>query len=159
MRVTIAAVGRMKAGPERELLDRYLDRAAKQGRALGVTKVEVREIPESRAARADDRKAEEAEALLAGVADTAWVIVLDETGTPRTSQAFADDLAARLAEGRDWAILIGGADGHGPAALARADLRLAFGAMTWPHQIVRILAAEQIYRATTILAGHPYHRA
>ncbi len=159
MRVTIAAVGRMKAGPERELLDRYLDRAAKQGRALGVTKVEVREIPESRAARAEDRKAEEAEALLAGVADTAWVIVLDETGTTRTSQAFADDLAARLAEGRDWAILIGGADGHGPAALARADLRLAFGAMTWPHQIVRILAAEQIYRATTILAGHPYHRA
>lgn len=159
MRVTIAAVGRMKAGPERELLDRYLDRAAKQGRALGVTKVEVREIPESRAARAEDRKAEEAEALLAGVADTAWVIVLDETGATRTSQAFADDLAARLAEGRDWAILIGGADGHGPAALARADLRLAFGAMTWPHQIVRILAAEQIYRATTILAGHPYHRA
>jgi 23S rRNA (pseudouridine1915-N3)-methyltransferase len=159
VRVTIAAVGRMKAGPERELLDRYLDRAAKQGRALGVTKVEVREIPESRAARAEDRKAEEAEALLAGVADTAWVIVLDETGTTRTSQAFADDLAARLAEGRDWAILIGGADGHGPAALARADLRLAFGAMTWPHQIVRILAAEQIYRATTILAGHPYHRA
>lgn len=159
MRVTIAAVGRMKAGPERELLDRYLDRAAKQGRALGVTKVEVREIPESRAARAEDRKAEEAEALLAGVADTAWVIVLDETGATRTSQAFADDLAARLAEGRDWAILIGGADGHGPTALARADLRLAFGAMTWPHQIVRILAAEQIYRATTILAGHPYHRA
>lgn len=159
MRVTIAAVGRMKAGPERELLDRYLDRAAKQGRALGVTKVEVREIPESRAARAEDRKAEEAEALLAGVADTAWVIVLDETGATRTSQAFADDLAARLAEGRDWAILIGGADGHGPAALVRADLRLAFGAMTWPHQIVRILAAEQIYRATTILAGHPYHRA
>lgn len=158
MRVTIAAVGRMKAGPERELLDRYLDRAAKQGRALGVTKVEVREIPESRAARAEDRKAEEAEALLAGVADTAWVIVLDETGATRTSQAFADDLAARLAEGRDWAILIGGADGHGPAALARADLRLAFGAMTWPHQIVRILAAEQVYRATTILAGHPYHR-
>ncbi|MBV5264722.1 23S rRNA (pseudouridine(1915)-N(3))-methyltransferase RlmH [Pinisolibacter aquiterrae] len=159
MRVTIAAVGRMKAGPERELLDRYLDRAAKQGRVLGVTRVEVREIPESRAARAEDRKAEEAEALLAGVADTAWVIVLDETGTTRTSQAFADDLAARLAEARDWAILIGGADGHGPAVLARADLRLAFGAMTWPHQIVRILAAEQIYRATTILAGHPYHRA
>jgi len=159
VRVTIAAVGRMKAGPERELLDRYLDRAAKQGRGLGVTRVEVREIPESRAARAEDRKAEEAEALLAGVADTAWVIVLDETGATRTSQAFADDLAARLAEGRDWAILIGGADGHGPAALARADLRLAFGAMTWPHQIVRILAAEQIYRATTILAGHPYHRA
>lgn len=158
MRITIAAVGRMKTGPERDLLDRYLDRAGKQGRALGVTRVEVREIPESRAARPEDRKAEEAGALLAGLAETAFVIVLDETGATRTSRAFADDLAARLADGRDWAILIGGADGHGPVALARADLRLAFGAMTWPHQIVRILAAEQVYRATTILAGHPYHR-
>lgn len=159
VRITIAAVGRMKAGPERELLDRYLDRAGKQGRPLGVTRVEVREIPESRGVRAEDRKAEEADALLAGLPEGARVIVLDETGRTMTSQAFADDLAATLAVGRDLAVLIGGADGHGPAALARADLRLAFGAMTWPHQIVRILAAEQIYRATTILAGHPYHRA
>ena len=159
MRVTIAAVGRMKTGPERELLDRYVDRAGKQGRALGVTRIDLREVIESRSPRAEDRKAEEAAALLTGLSDTAWVIVLDETGASQTSQAFADALAARLAEGRDLAILIGGADGHGAEALKRADLRLAFGAMTWPHQIVRILAAEQIYRATTILAGHPYHRA
>ena len=159
MRVTVAAVGRMKSGPERELLDRYLDRAAKQGRALGVSRVEVREITESRGARADDRKAEEAAELLAGLADGAFVVALDERGGQMTSDAFAEMLRARLADGRDLAVLIGGADGHGPAVAARADLRLAFGAMTWPHQIVRILAAEQIYRATTILAGHPYHRA
>lgn len=159
MRITIAAVGRMKAGPERDLLDRYLDRAAKQGRPLGITRVEVRETTESRSPRADDRKAEEATALLAGLAEGTRVVALDETGRTQTSRVFADDLAATLAAGRDLAILIGGADGHGPAVLARADLVLAFGAMTWPHQIVRILAAEQIYRATTILAGHPYHRA
>jgi 23S rRNA (pseudouridine1915-N3)-methyltransferase len=159
VRITIAAVGRMKAGPERDLLDRYLDRAGKQGRGLGITRVEVREIAESRAPRAEDRKAEEAAALLAPLAPTTRVVALDETGRALTSQAFADDLAATLAAGRDFAILIGGADGHGAAVTARADLVLAFGAMTWPHQIVRILAAEQIYRATTILAGHPYHRA
>lgn len=159
MRVTIAAVGRMKAGPERDLLDRYLDRAGKQGRPLGITRVEVREIGESRAARPDDRKAEEAALLLEPLADDAFVVVLDETGTTLTSEAFADLVAARLRDGRDLAVLIGGPDGHGPAARGRADLKLAFGAMTWPHQIVRILAAEQIYRAATILAGHPYHRA
>ncbi len=158
MRITIAAVGRMKAGPERELLDRYVDRAGKQGRALGVTRVEVREISESRAARPDDRKAEEAAALLAGLSEATRLIALDEHGRGLTSRAFADDVAACLSGGRDMAILIGGADGHGAAVLDRADLRLAFGAMTWPHQIVRLLAAEQIYRATTILAGHPYHR-
>lgn len=158
MRITIAAVGRMKAGPERELLDRYLDRAGKQGRPLGITRVEVREIPESRAARAEDRKAEEAVALLAGLPDDARLIALDEHGRALPSRAFADDVAACLAGGQDLTILIGGADGHGAAVLERADLLLAFGAMTWPHQIVRMLAAEQIYRATTILAGHPYHR-
>ena len=158
MRVIVAAVGRMKAGPERELLDRYVDRAGKQGRALGITRVEIRETPESRSPRADDRKAEEAAALLAGLSDAAHVVALDERGVTLDSPGFAAMVDARLADGRDLALLIGGADGHGAAVLARADLRLAFGAMTWPHQIVRILAAEQIYRATTILAGHPYHR-
>lgn len=158
-RVTIAAVGRMKAGPERELLDRYIDRAAKQGRGLGITRVEVREIAESRATRADDRRAEEAAGLLDGCGDEATVIALDERGRTMGSDAFAAHLGARIDEGRDVVIVIGGADGHGDKLRARADLVLAFGAMTWPHQIVRILAAEQLYRATTILAGHPYHRA
>ncbi len=159
MKVTIAAVGRMKSGPERELLDRYLDRAGKQGRGLGITRVEVREVGESRAARAEDRKAEEAGELLAAVPPGAALVVLDETGGQMTSEAFARWVGARIDAGRDLALLIGGADGHGPAVVERADLVLAFGALTWPHQMVRILMAEQIYRATTILAGHPYHRA
>lgn len=158
MRVTIAAVGRMKSGPERELLDRYVDRSAKQGRSLGITRVEIREIAESRAARADDRKAEEAAALVTGLAEGTCVIVLDEVGQTMNSEAFATFVGQRIDAGRDLAVLIGGADGHGAEARKRAELVLAFGAMTWPHQIVRILAAEQIYRATTILAGHPYHR-
>jgi 23S rRNA (pseudouridine1915-N3)-methyltransferase len=159
VRVTIAAVGRMKSGPERDLLDRYVDRAAKQGRSLGITRVDVREIAESRAARAEDRKAEEAAGLIAGLAEGTAVIVLDEVGQTMGSEAFAVFVGARIDAGRDLAVLIGGADGHGEAARGRAELVLAFGAMTWPHQIVRILAAEQIYRATTIIAGHPYHRA
>ncbi len=159
MRVTIAAVGRMKTGPERELLDRYVDRAAKQGRSLGITRVELREVAESRAPRPDDRRAEEAAALLDGLGERVTVIALDERGRTMGSDAFAALLGERIAEGRDLAVLIGGADGHGEAVRGRADLTLAFGAMTWPHQIVRILAAEQLYRATTILAGHPYHRA
>jgi 23S rRNA (pseudouridine1915-N3)-methyltransferase len=159
VRVTIAAVGRMKSGPERDLLDRYVDRTAKQGRSLGVTRVEVREIAESRAGRAEDRKAEEAAGLVAGLVDGTSVVVLDEHGQTMGSEAFAAFVGARIDVGRDLAVLIGGADGHGDAVKARAELVLAFGAMTWPHQIVRILAAEQLYRATTILAGHPYHRA
>ncbi len=159
MKVTIGAVGRMKSGPERDLLERYVDRAVKQGRALGITRVDVREIAESRAARAEDRKAEEAAGLLAGLSDDAAVVVLDEHGRTMDSEAFAGFMGTRIDAARDLAVLIGGADGHGEAVRGRADLLLAFGAMTWPHQIVRILAAEQIYRATTILAGHPYHRA
>ncbi len=158
MRVTIAAVGRMKSGPERDLLDRYVDRTGKQGRALGISRVEIREIAESRAARPEDRKAEEATGLVAGLAEGAGVIVLDEIGQTMNSEAFAALVGQWIDQGRDLAVLIGGADGHGAEARKRADLVLAFGAMTWPHQIVRILAAEQLYRATTILAGHPYHR-
>ena len=159
MRVTIAAVGRMKAGPERDLLDRYVDRTAKQGRGLGITRLDLRETSESRSPRAEDRKAEEAAALLDGLAERTAVVALDERGRTMDSDTFAAWIGTRIDEGRDLAVLIGGADGHGEAVRARADLVLAFGAMTWPHQIVRILAAEQLYRATTILAGHPYHRA
>lgn len=160
MRIAIHAVGRLKAGPERELADRYLDRAAKAGRALGVSAVTVRELAESRAARPEARKDEEAAGLLADLPDGALVIVFDERGEAIDSARFA----ALIDGARDRAVpavvcLIGGADGHGPAVLARADHRVAFGRLTFPHQIVRILAAEQIYRALTILSGHPYHRA
>jgi 23S rRNA (pseudouridine1915-N3)-methyltransferase len=159
MRIAIHAVGRLKAGPERELAERYLDRADKAGRVLGITGVGVREVPESRARDAKVRKDEEAAALLADCAPGVLLIALDERGDLPTSERFA----ALLGEARDRGtpeavLLIGGPDGHGPAVLSRAGHRVSFGRLTWPHQIVRILAAEQVYRAVTILGGHPYHR-
>jgi len=159
MQITIAAVGRLKAGPERLLVERYLERAGQTGRALGLT-VAVREFPESRAARAEERMAQEAATLMGVLPEGARLIVLDERGDTVTSEAFAQRLGVLRDGGlRDVVFAIGGADGHGEALRRRADQSLAFGAMTWPHQIVRLMLAEQIYRATTILSGHPYHRA
>lgn len=158
MKVTIAAIGRLKAGPERELLDRYLKRAEAAGRRLGLA-FGIREMPESRASSGAQRKDQEAAVLLGISPPGAPIVALDEAGKTMDSAAFA----SRLAGWRDGGIpeatfVIGGADGLGPELLRRADMRLAFGAMTWPHQLVRIMLAEQFYRAVTILAGHPYHR-
>lgn len=158
MRIYIAAIGRMKQGPERELVARYLDRAVNSGRALGLTGFDVGEFPESRGTSSASRKADEARAL--GTALPAGAIVaLDERGAALGSEAFA----GRIARWRDDArpavsFVIGGADGLDPALVARADLALSFSPLTWPHQLVRIMLAEQLYRATTILLGHPYHR-
>ncbi len=158
MKVTVATIGRLKAGPEREIFGRFLARAEAAGRRLGLS-FTFRESPESRASSPDARKDQEAAALLAGIPAGVPLIALDEAGKSLDSPAFA----ARIATWRDGgkeeiAFVIGGADGLGPAILARADLRLAFGAMTWPHQLARIMLAEQLYRAVTILSGHPYHR-
>jgi 23S rRNA (pseudouridine1915-N3)-methyltransferase len=158
MKVTIAAVGRLKAGAERELADRYRERAAAAGRRLGLTFGQI-EIAESRAGDAGLRKEQEADALLAGLSPGAVIVALDETGRGLTSRDFAE----RIEKWRDSGIgevclAIGGPDGHGKALLGRASLVLALGPMTWPHQIARALIAEQLYRAVTILAGHPYHR-
>lgn len=160
MRIAIHAVGRLKAGPERDLADRYLDRCDKAGRAIGIAGIAVREVPESRAREAPVRKDEEAAALLADLTPGALLVALDERGDLPTSERFA----ALLGEARDrgtpeTVLMIGGPDGHGPAVLSRAGHRISFGRLTWPHQIVRILAAEQVYRAITILSGHPYHRS
>lgn len=158
MKVTVAAVGRLKAGPEREIFDRFVKRAEAAGRRLGLS-FTFRELPESRASSPAARKEQEAAALLAGLPADAAVVALDETGRSLDSQAFA----ARIATWRDGgkqevAFVIGGPDGLGPSVLGRAEMRLAFGAMTWPHQLARLMLAEQLYRAVTILAGHPYHR-
>ena len=158
MRITIAAIGRLKAGPERDLFERFVHRASAAGRRLGLT-VELREFPESRAGTSALRKEQEAAAILAALPAGAILAALDERGRGLDSAGFAE----RLAKWRDGGagslvFALGGADGHGPALLARADLSLSFGPMTWPHQLARVMLAEQIYRATTILSGHPYHR-
>jgi 23S rRNA (pseudouridine1915-N3)-methyltransferase len=160
MRLVVAAVGSLKRGPERELAERYGERAAKAGRAIGLRAVTVREIDESRARRANDRLAEEAAALAAVVPAQAAVVALDERGDTLTSEALAQRIGRWRDQGRpELVVLIGGPDGLAPELLAKADLRLAFGLVTWPHQLVRIMAFEQLYRAIAILSGHPYHRA
>ena len=158
MLITIAAVGRLKAGPERELFDRFFERAGAAGRKLGLT-FTVREFPESRAGSADTRKSEEATAILAAIGQRGTFVALDEHGKDLSSPAFANRIARwRDGGSSDVVFAIGGADGHGAPLLEKAEHRLAFGEMTWPHQIVRVMLAEQLYRAVTILSGHPYHR-
>jgi 23S rRNA (pseudouridine1915-N3)-methyltransferase len=158
MRVLIAAIGRMKQGPERELVARYLERAAGTGRPLALTGFEVAEASESRSQSVRDRRIEEARALDAAT-PVGIVVTLDERGRTLSSDAFARQLARWRDDGRPAAtFLIGGPDGLDPALVRDADLALSFSPLTWPHQLVRIMLAEQLYRATTILAGHPYHR-
>jgi 23S rRNA (pseudouridine1915-N3)-methyltransferase len=159
MRIVISAVGRLKVGPERELTERYVERADKAGRAIGFTEVGCREIMESRAREILQRKDEEARGLIADLPPGALIIALDEHGDSPTSERFATLLGDARDRGTPAAFLmIGGPDGHGSELLSRAGHRISFGRLTLPHQIVRILAAEQVYRAVTILSGHPYHR-
>ncbi len=159
LRVSIVCVGRAKAGLERDLAARYLERAQATGRVLGLG-FDLREIPESKARRPDDRKAEEAVALVEMIGPNAVVIALDETGQALDSAAFARLVGTTRDTGSSaLALVIGGPDGLDAAFRQRAAHVIAFGAMTWPHQLVRVMASEQMYRAVTILAGHPYHRA
>ncbi|KAA0969755.1 23S rRNA (pseudouridine(1915)-N(3))-methyltransferase RlmH [Aureimonas fodinaquatilis] len=159
MRITILAIGRMKAGPEQELAARYLDRLKKSGSALGLDFSGVVELPESRSASVDARKKDEAERLLAATPDKAALMLMDETGKTPNSEQFARQLADFRDEPlRDLAIIIGGPDGLLPELKEKARYTLALGRLTWPHQLARILLSEQLYRATTILSGHPYHR-
>ncbi len=160
MRVTLYAVGRLKSGPERDLTARYVDRFKKTGAALGLDFNRTVEIPESRASNAATRKREEADALKKQLPQDAVLVLLDERGKTPDSEAFAAMLGRWRDDGRrDLAIAIGGADGHDPSLRESADAVIGFGKLTWPHQLVRIMLAEQLYRAATILAGHPYHRA
>jgi 23S rRNA (pseudouridine1915-N3)-methyltransferase len=159
MRVAIAAVGRLKAGPERELFARYWDRLDGLGRKLALVPLHLTELPESRASSPDARRAEEASKLLAGLG-VGDVILLDAGGRSVTSEAFAADLLRRRDAGvAGVTFLIGGPDGHGAAAKAKAASVLSLGAMTLPHGLARVVLAEQLYRAATLMAGHPYHRA
>jgi 23S rRNA (pseudouridine1915-N3)-methyltransferase len=160
MRIIIAAVGRLKDGPERELYTRYAKRLDEQGRSLALGPLRLAELPEGRAAGSGQRRADEASRLLEASSEAELKVALDGTGKTMTSDGLAKWLAAKRDGGvRTLAFLIGGPDGHGASALDSADLRLSLGPMTLPHGLARIILAEQLYRAATILAGHPYHRA
>jgi 23S rRNA (pseudouridine1915-N3)-methyltransferase len=159
MRLVIAAVGRLKQGPERELAAAYRKRAEAVGRASGWREVEIVEIRESRAGDAERRRVEESIAIANVIPERASIVILDEAGESIDSATLAGLLRGWRAEDRPAVcFVIGGADGLAASLRGRAKLKLAFGAATWPHQLVRIMLLEQLYRAGTILAGHPYHR-
>jgi len=160
MRLLIISVGRLKQGPERELTERYRERFEDVGRNLGFRGIDVREIPESRARDAATRINEEAVTILAAIQSKSVLVSLDERGENLDSVAFARHLGRWRDEQTESTIFaIGGADGLSPDLRRKAKLTIAFGSATWPHQMVRIMLLEQIYRAATILAGDPYHRA
>lgn len=159
MRVLLLAVGRMKKGAEADLADRYLKRATQAGRAIGIRAIEIVEIRESRAQEADRRKLEESIAIANVIPDNAAVVLMDERGEGFGSAVFADHLARWRDGGQGTVVfVIGGADGLSQTLRDKARLTLNFGQVTWPHQLVRIMLLEQLYRAVTILSGHPYHR-
>ena len=160
MRIVIAAVGRLKSGPETELAERYLKRAEQAGRSLGLRDIDIIEIRESRADEAGKRMLEESIALANIIPDGAVTVMLDERGDSLASVAFANQLAQWRADNKTAVVfMIGGADGLAASLRDKAVMKLSFGTATWPHQMVRVMLLEQIYRATTILSGHPYHRS
>jgi 23S rRNA (pseudouridine1915-N3)-methyltransferase len=160
MRIVVAAVGRLKQGPERELAERYRKRASDAGRSAGLSAVDVVEIRESRAGDTARRMIEESIAIANVIPQHAVTVILDARGESLSSAAFAGRLQGWRSEDKPAVVfIIGAADGLAPTLREQASLAIAFGAATWPHQLVRIMLLEQLYRATTILAGHPYHRA
>lgn len=159
MKLAILAIGRLKAGPELELFDDYAKRARGLGRACGITEITARDFAESRLPDAPGRMAAEAQLLAEAVPQPSFTIVLDERGKNPTSDDFAGIIRRHLDQGSaSISFLIGGPDGHGPDMRKKAGLLMSLGSMTWPHRLARVMLAEQIYRAVTILVKHPYHR-
>lgn len=160
MKLQVIAAGRLKPGPEKSLAEDYLTRAQGLGRKCGVTKIAVTEFNESQASSAAARMAEEGRIIEGALPPRCFTAVLDERGKALASEAFAELLRRHLESGTgDLVFLIGGPDGHAPALRDHAGLLMSFGPMTWPHRLVRVMLFEQLYRAVTIIAGHPYHRA
>ena len=158
MRLRVVAVGRLKSGPERDLVDRYAARTAALARGLGFSGPDLVELAEGRGRRPEERRSDEAGRLRPKMSGST-VVLLDEGGPSLTSDAFAARLAGWRDGGRPTlSFVVGGPDGLAPDLAGEADAVLAFGRMTLPHQIVRVLVLEQLYRALTILSGHPYHR-
>ena len=156
MRVTLCVVGRLRAGPERDLIDDYLTRFDRTGRALGLGPASVIEVEDKKGGGS----VAEAALLRKAIPDGAFLVTMDERGKVMTSPEFANKLAGwRDNSQRDLAIVIGGADGIAPDLRAEADFSLSFGKMVWPHMLARVMLTEQLYRAANILSGGPYHRA
>lgn len=159
MQLIVAAIGRLKQGPERELAAHYAGRIEAAGPGVALVPLSIVELAEGRGATIELRKADEAERLLAALAKAETIVALDETGKAQSSRQFAEFLRAQRDNGCSrLAFVLGGPDGHGAALRQRAGRLLGLGPMTLPHGLARLIVLEQIYRAVTILSGHPYHR-
>lgn len=160
MRVTIAAIGKLKSGPELELVMLYAHRCTQQGKLCGMSGIEIIEIPEARSSNLAERRNEEATKLLKAIPQGAMAVMLDERAKQLQSRELANQMAHWRDEGSsELVFLLGGPDGHGSAVKQACQFTLSLGTMTWPHRMARAMIAEQIYRAMTILTNHPYHRA
>lgn len=160
MRLTVLAVGHSRGTAEGTLTEDFIRRAGLMGRNMGIPAVSVEEVAVSKARDVKTRMSEEAARLAARIPAGAHIVLLDAKGKGMPSEDFADMLGAlRDAGTKDLCFVIGGPDGLGTLEGKRAGRSLAFGPQTWPHLLVRAMLAEQVYRALTILAGHPYHRA
>lgn len=156
MRVSIIAIGRLRKGPELDLIDDYRTRFDRTGRALGLGPLTITQLEDRKGGGMDA----EARLIDNALPKGAWVCAMDERGEVLTSPKFARKLADRRDGGTsDFVFLIGGADGLDQGLRARADARLSLGSMVWPHMLARVMLCEQLYRAASILAGAPYHRA
>lgn len=159
MRLAIAAIGRLRGGPELDLINDYSARIRAIGRPLGVTNFEIRELEAPKGLSGAKRQERESALLDQSASPSAKRVILDERGQNIASEAFARQIARWRDDGvGEIVFMIGGADGHDRSLAAKADLVIAFGKATFPHMLVRAMLVEQIYRAMTILAGHPYHR-
>lgn len=159
MRLTVAAIGRLRSGPELDFIDEYAGRIRAIGKPLGVTPFDIREFEAPKGLAGATRQAREAELLSGAGGAGAKRVALDENGENLSSEAFARRIGRWRDDGApEIAFLIGGADGLDRALVAKADFVVAFGRATFPHMLVRAMLVEQIYRAMTILSGHPYHR-
>ena len=155
MRVQICAVGRLRKGPERALYDDYLARFDRTGRSLALGPAQIKEVEDKKGGG----RGAEAMLLQRAIPDGALICTLDERGKVMSSPDFAELIGNWRDQGRqDVAFVIGGADGIDPSLRAQADASLSFGKMVWPHMLVRVMLAEQLYRAASILSGGPYHR-
>lgn len=159
MRVTIAAIGKLKTGPEKLLVEDYANRIPTLGKKVGISTIKITDWAESQKPDARQRMDEEAQLLWANVPAGAFVIALDERGKSPTSQALSERLGKLADQGQsDVVFMLGGPDGHAADTRVRAHELLALGPMTWPHRLARVMLLEQIYRSVTILVNHPYHR-
>ncbi len=163
MHLTVAAIGKLKSGPAFEMVEDYAKRCNGLGRQVGLSGPKIIEVEASKALSGAVLQAKEAELLAPKLPEAGLIYILDEKGKALTSQSFANGLAQARDDGvSDATFIIGGADGHGPAIRSLAKTRgarlISFGPATWPHMMVRAMLIEQLYRAITLLAGHPYHR-